>query len=120
VQRCQAQPRIFARAAFSPACASEIANWMPTRPHLTSPRRKSILGLGLADVDAQYFAPAGLVHAVSDHQGLVDHAANVTDLLDLRIEKDIGVGAPQRPRPERLHVLVERAADPADLALAHP
>ena len=78
------------------------------------------LGLGLADVDAQDLAPAGLMHAMRDHQRLVDHAAAVADLLDLGVQEQIRVGALQRPRPERLDVLVERAADAADLALGDP
>ena len=65
-------------------------------------------------------APAGLVHAVRDHQRLVDDAAAVADLLDLGVEEQVRVAALQRPRPERLDVLIERAADPADLALADP
>ena len=60
-------------------------------------------------------APAGLVHAMRDHQRLVDHAAAVADLLDLGVEEQVRVAALQRARPERLDVLVERAADPADL-----
>ena len=42
VQRCQAQPRTLAIAAFSPACASEMASWTPTRPRATRPLRKSV------------------------------------------------------------------------------
>ena len=42
VQRCQAQPRTFAIAAFSPACTSEIASWTPTSPRATNDRRKSV------------------------------------------------------------------------------
>jgi hypothetical protein len=58
------------------------------------------------------------VHAVRDHQRLVDHAAAVADLLDLGVEEQVGVAALQRPRPERLDVLVERLADAADLGAA--
>jgi hypothetical protein len=78
------------------------------------------LGLGLADVDRQNLAPAALMHAVGDHQRLVDHAAAVADLLDLGVQEQIGVGALQRARSERVDVFVERLADPADLALADP
>jgi len=78
------------------------------------------LGLGLADIDREDLPSPGLVNPVRDHQRLVDHAPAVADLLDLRIQEQIRVGALQRPRPERLHVLIERLADPADLALAHP
>ena len=78
------------------------------------------LGLGLADVDGEDLAPAGLVDAVGDHQRLVDHAAAVADLLDLGVEEQVRVAALQRPRPERLDVLIERLADAADLALADP
>lgn len=77
------------------------------------------LGLGLTDVDREDLAAAGLVGAVRDHQCLVDHAAAVADLLDLRIEEQVRVGALQRPRPERFDVLIQRAADAADLALGH-
>jgi hypothetical protein len=78
------------------------------------------LGLGLADIDREDLAPAGLMDAMGDDQRLVDHAAAVADLLDLRIQKQIRVHALQRPRPERLHVLIERPADAADLALGDP
>jgi hypothetical protein len=78
------------------------------------------LGLGLADVDAQDLAAAGLVHAVRDHQRLVDHPAAVADLLHLGVEKDIRVAALQRARPERVDVLIQRPADAADLAATDP
>src|SRR5215212_7135125 len=55
-----------------------------------------------------------------DHQRLVDHAAAVAHLLDLRVQEHVGVAALQRPGPERVDVLIERAADAADLTLAHP
>ena len=60
---------------------------------------------------AEDLAPAGLVHAVRDHQRLVDHAAAVADLLDLGVEEQVRVAALQRPRPERLDVLIQRRAD---------
>ena len=73
MQRCQAQPRTLAIAAFRPSCASEIASCTPTRPRATSAAQElgpERLGLGLADVEAEDLAPAGLVHAVGDHQRL--------------------------------------------------
>ncbi len=78
------------------------------------------LGLGLADVDREDLPAAGLMDAVRDHQRLVDHAAAVADLLDLGIEEQVRIGALQRTRPERLHVLIERLTDAADLALGNP
>jgi hypothetical protein len=42
--------------------------------------------LGLADIDREDVALAGLMDAVRDHQRLVDHAAAVADLLDLRLQ----------------------------------
>src|SRR5829696_864259 len=77
------------------------------------------LSLGLADVDRVNLPPPGLVNAVGDHQRLVDHAAAVTDLLDLGVEEQIRVAALQRPGPERLDVLIQRLADAADLGLAN-
>src|SRR5215217_8656732 len=49
-----------------------------------------------------------------------DHAAAVADLLDFRVEKQIGLATLQRVSPERLDVLIERLADAADLALGNP
>src|SRR3954449_7495665 len=80
VQRCQAHPRTFAIAAFSPAWASEIASWTPTSPardqapEELGPKR---LGLGLADIDREDLAATGLVDAMRDHQRLVHDAAAV-------------------------------------------
>jgi hypothetical protein len=54
-----------------------------------------------------------------DHQSLVDDTAAVADLLDLRIEEHVRVAALQRPVAERVDVLIQRAADPAHLALTH-
>src|SRR3954447_19596954 len=118
VQRCQAQPRTLAIAAFSPACASLMASWTPARPRATRPRRKlgpERFGLGLADIDAQDLAAAGLVHAVRDHQRLVDHAPASADLLQLGVQEHVRITALQRPAAERVDVLIQRRADPADL-----
>jgi hypothetical protein len=52
---------------------------------------------------------------MGDHQRLVDHPAAVADLLDLGVEEQIRVAALQRPRAERVDVLIQRLADPADL-----
>ena len=120
MQRCQAQPRTFAIAAFSPAWASEIASWTPTRPRATRPRRNSVQNASVSASPTSMredLAAAGLVDAVRDHQRLVDHAAAVADLLDLGVEEQVRVAALQRPRPERLDVLIQRLADAADLAL---
>jgi hypothetical protein len=119
VQRCQAQPKTLAIAAFRPACASLIASCTPTSPRSdqvaqeVAPER---LGLGLADIQAEDLAPAGLVHAVRDHQRLVDHAAAVAHLLDLGVKEQVRAAALQRPGSERFDVFVERLADAADLA----
>ena len=42
MQRCQPQPRTFAIAASSPACASLMASWTPARPRLTRPLRNPV------------------------------------------------------------------------------
>ena len=75
------------------------------------------LRLRLADVEADHLPAAGLVHAVGDDQALPDDAAAVPDLLDLRIEEQVGVAALERPLSERLDLLVEAGADARDLAL---
>ena len=86
------------------------------RAHEVGPER---LGFGLTDVEADDLPPAGLVHTVGNDHALANDAAAVADLLDLAVEEQIGVAALQRPRAERLDLLIEPGADPADLAAAH-
>src|SRR5262249_28073769 len=59
------------------------------------------LGLALTDVETDHLAVTGLVHGVGEHQRLRHDAAAVTDLLDLRVQPQIGVAA-QGPIAERL------------------
>ena len=97
-----------------------MASCTQMRPRLTRPLRNSVqerLGLGLADVNREDLASPALMHAVGDDERLVDHAPAVADLLDLGVEEQVVVTALQRPGPERLDVLIQRLADPADLAL---
>jgi hypothetical protein len=60
------------------------------------------------------------VDGVRDHHALARDAAAVADLLDLRVDEQIGVAALQRPLAKRLHLLVQQPGDPADLGLADP
>ena len=114
MQRCQRAPEDLRDRGLQPGVrvgdrelhADQAAR--DQAPEELGPER---LGLGLADIDREDLAPAGLVHAVRDHQRLVDDAAAVADLLDLRVQQQVRVGALQRPRAERLDVLVERRAD---------
>jgi hypothetical protein len=69
----------------------------------------------LADVQADDLPPAGVVHAVGDDHALALHPPAVADLLDLGVKKQIEVAALQRPRAERLDLLIQPGADPADL-----
>jgi hypothetical protein len=75
------------------------------------------LGLGLADVDREDLATAGLMHAMRDDEGFVDDAAAVADLLDLGVQEQVWVAALQRAGAKGVDVLVQRLADPADFAL---
>ena len=90
--------------ASQPACHE--------RAHELTPERR---GLGLADVDPEDLAAARLVNAVGDHDRLADDPAAVSDLLDLRVEPQVGVLALERPLSERLDLLVEQRADARDL-----
>jgi len=94
---------------FEPAPSIVIASGTRCNCHAYWPLSRPVL----RDED---LAPPGLMHAVRDHQRLVDHAAAVAHLLDLGIEEQVRVAALQRSGPERLHVLVERLTDAADLA----
>src|SRR5207245_7035070 len=78
------------------------------------------LGLALADVEADHLPVARLVHPVGEHETLADNSAAVPDLLHLRIQPQVGVGALERPLPKRVHLLIETLADPGDLALRDP
>jgi hypothetical protein len=50
------------------------------------------------------------VHAVGDDHALAPNASAVSDLLDLRVDEQVGVAALQRPGPERLDLLVQAGA----------
>jgi hypothetical protein len=76
--------------------------------------------LGLADVERDHLAVAGLVHTVGQHQRFPHDPAAVADLLDLRVQPQIGVAALQRAVAERIDLLVEAGADPRDLTLRDP
>ena len=120
MQRCHGAPRTFAIASFRPCVRVADGQLHPDQAtrneaaHELGPER---LGLRWADVQADDLPPAGLVHAVGDHHALALNAAAVADLLDLRVDEQIGVAALQRPLAERLDLLVERPRDPADLRL---
>jgi len=122
VQRCHGAPSTVASAAFRPGCASLIASSTPTRPRATRLLRNSRqnASVSAADVQADDLAAAGLVDGVRDDDALALHAAAVSDLLDLGVDEQIRVAALQRPLAERLHLLIEQAGDPADLALGDP
>ena len=122
VQRCQGVPedlpdrRAQALVAVGDAEPDTGQAAGSERPQELAPER---FGLGLADVEADHFAPAGLVDGVGDHQALLAHPAAFADLLDLAVEPHVGVAALQRPFAERLDLLVQAAAQPRDLVLAH-
>jgi len=69
-------------------------------------------GLGLADIQADHFTVAGLVHRVGEHERLAHDPAAVADLLDLRIKPQVRVATLERPAPERLNLLIQPGADP--------
>ena len=77
-------------------------------------------GLDLADVQADHLPHPGLVHRVGDDQRLGHHPAVVTDLDLLGVKPEIRVGALQRPLPEQLDLLIQRAAQRRDAVLGHP
>ena len=77
------------------------------------------LGLGLPDVQADDLTAAALVDPVGDHQRLVPDPAGLADPFHLGVQPQIQVAALQRPLPERLHLLVQAAAQPRHLVLGH-
>jgi hypothetical protein len=88
--------------------ASEIAGRTPNEAaHERGPDR---LGARLADVEADYPAASGLVHGERDRKVLGTNPHAVADVLDVRVESQIGVAVPERfSRSERLD-LCDRAA----------
>ena len=57
---------------------------------------------------------------MGDHDALARDAAAVADLLDFRVDEQVGVAALQRALPKRGHLLVQQPGDPADLAARDP
>jgi len=80
-----ADRELHADAAASDAAADELG---PERP-----------GVRLADVEADYLSAPGLVHGVRDHKALAYKPPAVADLLDLRVEPQIGKKRPSSRRP---------------------
>jgi hypothetical protein len=78
------------------------------------------LGLRLADVEADDLPATGLVDRVGDDDALARDTAAVADLLDLGVDEQIRIATLQPPLAERLHLLLQQAGDPADLALRDP
>ena len=123
MQRCHGAPSTCASAAFRPGCASLMASCTPTRPRATRLRRNSVQNASVSASPTSrpmisrrpvsWTACATTTHLRCD-------AAAVADLLDLRVDEQIGVAALQRPLAKRLHLLVEQPGDPADLGLADP
>jgi hypothetical protein len=70
------------------------------------------LGLGLADVQAEYLAAARLVHAVGDHERLLADTTRLADALDLRVEPEVGVAAFERTRAKRGDLPIKTGAQP--------
>jgi hypothetical protein len=95
VQRCQGQPNTLAIAVVSPVGVGDhqlhpIQPAGAERPQEAAPER---LGLGLPDVQTDHLSPAGLVHAVGDHQRLVAHPTRLADPLHLGVQPQVGIGA---------------------------
>ena len=80
------------------------------------------LRVALADVERDHLAPARLVHAVGDHEALAHDAPAVSDLLDLRVEPEVGIAALERAGAERLDLLVEAltARETSDFETRNP
>jgi hypothetical protein len=125
VHRCQAQPgttQDLADRLAQPVVGVGDAQPDPGQPagaqaaQELAPERA---GLGLADVQADDLAAAGLVHAIGDHQRLLAHPAGLADAFDLGVHPQVRIPALQRPFPERSDLLVQAAAQPGDLILAH-
>lgn len=77
-------------------------------------------GLRLADIQADDLAAPRLMDRVRDHHALAGDTAAVSDLLDLRVNEQVGVAALQRALSERGHLLVKQPRDPRDLRARDP
>jgi hypothetical protein len=86
------------------------------RPQEAPPER---FGFGFADVDADDLPAAGLMDAVGDDQRLVADPARLADPLHLGVQPQVRIGAGQRPLTEHLDLLIQAAAQPRHLVLAH-
>ena len=121
MQRCQWAAQHLGDGLLEAGVGVGDASLTPSRPRARkrpqelAPER---LGLGLAHVQADDLAAAGLVHAVGDHQRLVAHPARLADPLDLGVQPQVRVGALQGPLAEDPDLLVQAAAQPGDLVLA--
>jgi hypothetical protein len=99
--------------------ASEITKVVPPRPRAQPPQKGEPAGdvLGSDEVEAEHLpVPLG-VHADRDHDGDVDDAAALTDLLH-RVQAQIGVRAPiEGAAVERRHIGLELGGHPGHVGL---
>jgi len=122
VQRCHGAPEDLGDRVLQPLVGvgdDQLHADQAARDQALDELRPERLGLGSADVEADDLATPRVVHAVGDDHALALHAAAVADLLDLGVEEQIDVAALQRPRAERLDLLIQPSADAADLAAAN-
>ena len=104
--RCQRAPGRVARDRVArPSWASEITSCTPARPRATRPRRKASQpapsSLVITSKPSTSRWPSALTPTAM-HDGDVDDAAALADLLGQRVEPHVGVGAGiQRPVAER-------------------
>ena len=82
----------------------------------TQERAPERLRLRLADVETDQLAVAGLVDGVGEHQRFPDDTAAVADLLDLRVEPQVG-GAPSSGRLRNASTCSSRPAQMRETSL---
>lgn len=101
---------------------SAITSFTPRSPRSAKDRGNSVQNLGLrgSGGHAQNFALAILVDRHGHYDGAADDTNALAHLQVGGIEPEVGPCAPPTGGSGRYSLVVDLAAEPADLALAHP
>src|SRR6266851_609200 len=118
-QRCQEACSTLETAAFSPSCASEITSLTPRRPRRASERRNSVQKVSASETPIEIPStsrrPSPLTATATIHRDR-DDAPLLANLHVGRVEPEIGPIAFQRAVEEDRDLVVDLAAQAADLA----
>src|SRR5579863_5689583 len=121
-QRCQEACSTLAIAAFNPSCASEMTSLTPRRPRRASERRNSVQNVSASETPIEMPSTSRLPSPLTATATMTatETMRPCSRILDVgRVEPEVGPLAFQGPVEEGGDLVVDLAAQAADLALGN-